>query len=385
MIYLRKRKDDYQVYEKNSIKFLQEEMVSFENFFSHIKNDVFSEEMKTDIHFKLFQLIDIYIHCCIIYKWLVIPTEKKRIKFFKSFHDYKRLDKYTNLATIISTNQLNALSRNIQEILGTTYNEALRDFINDFSDIVRQYQKKQIFHPQEAYILRTCNISFLIGRGLWSHIRVLPESPIYIGSLSFNNRPIDIIDFLESDIYTITESQELKEKISDKPSFFRNTAIKAYENFISLARLYIEKISDEEFLKQKCYLFEKTESHLKEQFICLLTNKDFRIIQNNCTEFCDYCYILIKAKIFEYKNNILYRTSKAAWPTYFYGEFLHHNKSKLSNHVPQIINNYKTLFEIKNDKQIEQKTSYADTYKGWERFQESTILKKMQELEASRK
>lgn len=84
MIYLRKEKTDQQFYSnQNSILDLQNQMILFDEYFEQIRENLFINKVKVgDIEFKLFQLMDIYLRCMVIYKGLVIPNEKAKLNFF---------------------------------------------------------------------------------------------------------------------------------------------------------------------------------------------------------------------------------------------------------------------------------------------------------------
>lgn len=385
MIWLRKRLDDQIVYDgQSSGDYIRNEMFSFSDYKQFIEESILDENIENDIKWKSFQLIDVYFRCMIVYKWIVIPTIKGKITFFKAFANSKKLNEYVSFNCLIPSDLINNLSHNIQENLHANFNEAINGFIKEHKDVVKLFKRNILFHKTESLIYANKNISFLLYGGLWSALRVLSKAINSLGELIADTKLVNVIDFIDTPIGNINEFEQFESEIKDKPEFFKKTVIQSIDYYITLQKLYFEKLTKEEYLKHKCYFFEDCESDIKKQFIDLLQNSNFVAIKNNCPEFQDYCYILLKTRILKYENNILKATKKDSWGGYYSGSFIHDKNLELVKHINQINTYFMKLFDLKKNKDLDDKESYSDTYNGYKNLSKNTIVLKLNELKISR-
>ena len=383
MLWLRKRLDDQETYsEQNSISYLQNEMISFSDYIQFVEESVLNETLENDIKWKAFQLVDIYLRCMIIYKWLIIPTIKGKIEFFTTFLNPNELKEYVSFSCLLPSEIITNLPINIKEILQQTFDEVLKGFSEEY-----KFDKKFKFDIESFKTnYGDRHISYILYTGLWSALRILPKEQKYLGKLfPAHKNPIEVLDFIHTPICQINEFQISQHEIKDKPEFFKRMVIQSIDYYISLQRLYFEKRTKEEYLKQKYYFFEDSESDIKKQFIDLLQNSNFVTIKNNCTVFQDYCYILLKARILKYENEILQATKKDSWGSYYPGSFIHDSNLELVKHIKQINTYFMKLFDLKNNKDLEDKESYLDTNNGYKNLSNNTIIPKLNELKVSRK
>ena len=68
-------------------KFMLENMKSFDDYMNTLISTGNIQEKTDDIIFHMNQLMDLYIHCKLLEKWIEVTTEKNRIKLFKTFSD----------------------------------------------------------------------------------------------------------------------------------------------------------------------------------------------------------------------------------------------------------------------------------------------------------
>lgn len=386
MIWLRKRLDDQIVYDgQSSGDYIRNEMFSFSDYKQFIEESILNENIENDIKWKSFQLIDVYLRCMIVYKWIVIPTIKGKITFFKAFANSKKLNEYVSFNCLIPSDLINNLSHTIQENLHANFNEAINGFIKEHKDVVKLFKRNILFHKTESLIYANKNISFLLYGGLWSALRVLPKAINSLGELIADTKLVNVIDFIDTPIGNINEFEQFESEIKDKPEFFKKMIIQSIDFYIILQKLYFEKLTREEYLKHKCYFFEDCESDIKKQFIDLLQNSNFVVIKNNCPEFQDYCYILLKTRILKYENNILQATKKNSWGGYYPGSFIHDKNLELVKHINQINTYFMKLFNLKKNKDLDDKESYSDTYNGYKNLSKNIIVLKFNELKILRK
>lgn len=386
MIWLRKRLDDQIVYGGQSFgDYIRNEMLSFSDYKRFIEESILDDNLENDIKWKSFQLIDVYLRCMIVYKWIVIPTIKGKIAFFKAFANSKKLSEYVSIDCLIPSEKILALPHNIQENLQSDFHEVMNDFVKEYKDVIKFFKRNLFFHKTGSLIYANKNISFLLYGSLWSALRVHPKEKNSLGELIADTKFVNVIDFIDTPIWHINEFEQFENEIKDKPEFFKLTVIQSIDYFVTLQKLYFEKLAKEEYLKHKYYFFEDCESDIKKQFIDLLKDSNFVAIKNNCPEFQDYCYILLKARILKYENNILQATKKDSWGSYYPGSFIHDKNLELVKHINQINTYFMKLFGLNKNKDLDDKESYSITYNGYKKLSENTIIQKLNELKISRK
>lgn len=385
MIWLRKRLDDQIVYEgQSSGYYIRNAMLSFSDFKQSVEESILDENLENDIKWKSFQLIDVYLRCMIVYKWMVIPTSKGKIAFFKAFANLKKLSEYVSIYCLIPSEKILAQPHNIQENLQADFHEVMNDFVKEYKYVIKLFKRNMLFRKTKSLIYANKNISFILYGGLWSALRVKPKEKNSLGELIADTKLENVIDFIDTPICHINEFEQFENEIKDKTEFFKNMVIQAINYYITLQTLYFEKLTKEEYLKHKCYFFENCESDIKKQFIDLLQDSNFVVIKNNCPEFQDYCYILLKARILKYENNILQATKKDSWGGYYPGSFIHDRNLELVKHINQINTYFMKLFDLKKNKDLDDKDSYSDAYKGYKNLSKNTIIPKLNELKISR-
>ncbi len=380
MIYLRKKQNDQQVtYSQKSDIYLRNDMILFDDYFVSVESALLDNTIEADIKWKLYQLADIYLKTSIIFKWLVIPTDKARIKFFLSFSNQKKLLQYIDFSIFFPTSQLETISRDVSNILKTDFDEAIKDFVAENSEGIKRFQKKYIIYKKKAVSDMEKNISFLLFQGLWAHLRILPKQKVYID----NNQTISLLDFVSSPLVTIDSYQQEDNEIKDTEEFIKKGAIESIQNFIKLANLYFSKFETRSFLEKNHYKFEIKEHEY--QFIQLLKNTDFITIKTNCADFCDYCYILITSQVLKYENSNLISVSKKSWGNYFAGEFIHDTRLDLVNHISNIQIPFMRLFNLRTKEDLKEKNKYEPTYTGYQELSTNTLIPRLKQLKNLRK
>lgn len=386
MLWLRKRQDDQLIYgNQNSGDYIRNEMVSYSDYMQFIEQTPLTDNLEKDIQWKAFQLVDIFLRCMIIYKWMVIPTEKSKLKFFRSFSNPSKMREYISFSDLLPSKQINELPTNIHENLMQTFDEVLNDFSKEYKYVIKEYNRNYFFKRNECFLDANKYVSFILHGGLWSALRVHPKEFNILGVIIEDTKIINILDFIYTPIWSINEFQGFEEEIKDKPEFLKKSIIQSIEYYTNIQKLYFEKLNTEEYLKQKCYFFEECESDIKEQFLSLLQNFNFVVIKNNCPEFQDYCFILLKTRILKYENNILQATEKNSWGSYYSGSFIHDKNLELQKHINQISSYFMKLFDLKKNKDLNDKESYSPTYNGYKNLSKDTIVPRLTELKISRK
>lgn len=385
MLWLRKRLDDQLIYaNQTSGEYIRNEMISYADYKQFIEQAPLTDCLEKDIKWKAFQLVDIFFQCMIIYKWIVIPTEKGKLKFFKTFSNPEKLKEYVSFSDLLPSEQINELPTKIHKTLMKTFDEVINDFSKQFKYVTKEYKRNRLFKRDECLLYAYKNVSYILHRGLWSALRVRPKEFNFLGELISDTKPVNILDFLGTPLWTINEYEIPEKEIKDKPEFFKKSIIQSIEYFINIQKLYFEKLNTEEYLKQKYYFFNACEADIKEQFLALLQDFNFVAIKNNCPEFQDYCYVLMKSRILKYDNSILQGTSKDSWGDYYIGCFIHDENLELHKHIQQINNFYRNLFDRHKKKDLDDVRPYSATSTGYDKLSKETMIPRFNELKISR-
>lgn len=386
MIWLRKRQDDQLIYaNQSSGVYIRNEMLSYSDYMQFIEQASLTDTLEQDIKWKSYQLVDIFFSSMIIYRWIVIPTKKAKLKFFKTFSNPKKLSEYVSFSDLLPSEQINGLPTKIHENLMQTFDEVVNDFSKDFKYGIKMYNQHYFFNRNDCFLNANRIISYLIYKGLWSQLRILPKEFNSLGELIDNNKIVNVPDFIDTPLLTINEYEVPEKEIKDTPDFLKQSIIQSMKYYANIQKLYFEKLNTENYLKQKFYLFDACESGIKEQFLLLLQDSNFVAIKNNCPEFQDYCYLLLKARILKYENNILQAVEKNSWHSYYPGSFIHDKNLELQKHFNQICSYFIKLFGLKKNKDLDDKESYSLTYNGYKNLSKNTIIPRLTELKISRK
>ncbi|MBR5965778.1 MAG: hypothetical protein IK015_06655 [Treponema sp.] len=390
MIYLRKRQDDQPVYEDfTSDQYLKQDMISFDEYYQSINSSILDQNLESNILWTLFQLVDICLRCIIVYNYLIIPTNKKKNEFFKCFANSVKLSKYVCLTNIIPLEQINKIPKKVKKIFFLNYNEAMLDFSKENIECIKQYKRNsfKLIKPShlrtELALYEKSTVSDILHSGLWSNIRVLPIENR--GLNKPHNRKEPIIDFLSDNLLEINDKEQPIKQITDTSEYLKQHAIMAFKDYLKLASCYFDKLSNNEYLEKRCFIFDQQECEEKKHFLSLLQDHNFIAIKNNCSRFEDYCYILIRAKVLKYENNTLQATKKDSWGAYYPGSFIHDKELDLRVHIPQINIYFMSLFNLKTKNDLKDKEPSTYTYTGYPALSEKTIIPKLNELDLLRK
>ena len=94
MIYLRKYNNDQPINSyPNLYDYLHNKMESVNDYCSRIKKESFSKELNEDISWHLYQLMDIFCNCQILYDWNCSPTPLTKALLFCSLKSKKKINR----------------------------------------------------------------------------------------------------------------------------------------------------------------------------------------------------------------------------------------------------------------------------------------------------
>ena len=71
---------------KSSYVFLKKCMEPADKYINKIKINKITPELKANVNYHLYQLIELYVDCKIVSKWLSLKNDEKKLVFFFTFH-----------------------------------------------------------------------------------------------------------------------------------------------------------------------------------------------------------------------------------------------------------------------------------------------------------
>lgn len=376
MIYLRKYNNDQPInIYPNLYDYLHNKMESVNDYCSRIKKEPFSKELNEDISWHLYQLMDIFCNCQILYDWNCSPTPLTKALLFCSLKSKKKIIKYLdpNKHVFIDDNKIiNELNNYITicaNDLVDSNQVQIKYFLRNLFKISKNYSSLEKY--EEIYF------DYLFQQGLWTNLRVLPNKNEIIGYAK--NKEYPALNFFNSTLFMIDDYENLLSPVTDTSLYLFNSLTECINSFRELYKIKKENEKLEEYLTNKKFTFDDN-LKIKQQFIQLLKDESFRIIKNFCPDFEIYCYILLTSQYLEYKNNTLHEYTKGTFPIYFLGAFIHDSQFQLSNHYSKIKDSIWKLFGLTNEKQLADKTTDFTYKKNYLPFS-SDLLNRINEFQ----
>lgn len=350
-------------------------MESVNDYCSRIIDEPFSNELNEDISWHLYQLMDIFCNCQLLYDWINSPTPRSKFLLFCSLKNNKKILEYLNpnkhvfIEDCQIINELNSYITDCAKDLVTANQTQIKYFLFELLKIKKHYSS--LIEYQEIYF------SYLFQQGLWTNLKVLPNENEIIGFAK--NKDYPALNFFNATLFQIDEYENRLSPIKDTSLYLLNSLTECINSFRVLWKIKEDKEKIEEYLNQKNFLFTNS-SNIKRQFIQLLKNESFKTIKNFCPEFETYCYILLTGQYLEYKDNTLHEYSKGTFPIYFLGAFIHDSQFQLFNHYSQIKDYIYDLFGLTSEKQLNDKTKDATYNKNYSPFS-SDLVQKLKKLQ----
>lgn len=163
---------------KGSYTFLTKCMEPADKYIKKIKHGKITPEVKADANYHLYQLIELYVDCNIVSKWLSLQSDNEKVDFFLHFTDIdylKNICDFTN--SYCSQFEYNSFSDSMKTVISSLLNEYISDFKNAFQECVDNFDNI-IYH---AGLKKTdaisSTLSFYINQGAWTALRIVPTKP----------------------------------------------------------------------------------------------------------------------------------------------------------------------------------------------------------------
>ena len=206
------------------------------------KQKKITNELKTNVNYHLYQLIELYVDCKIVSKWLSLKYDDEKLDFFLHFTDIEYLKKicdFTN--SYCSQFEYNSFSDSMKNVISSLYNEYISDFKNAFQECVDQFNIQIIPEGFSKTDAISSMLSFYINQGAWTSLRIVPTKLCTFEKIMFHGKEQFNFDYISNPIMTFNKSFEL-EPIFDNLQFYSDAARDCFLYFLTLTK----KIYDSE-------------------------------------------------------------------------------------------------------------------------------------------
>ena len=227
---------------KSSYVFLKKCMEPADKYINKIKIKKITPELKANVNYHLYQLIELYVDCKIVSKWLSLKNDEERLDFFLHFTDIdylKRICDFTN--SYCSQFEYNSFSDSMKNVISSLYNEYISDFKNAFQECVDQFNIQIIPDGLTKIDVISSMLSFYINQGAWTALRIIPTNYCAFKKIMFHGKEQFNFDYIVNPIMTFNKNFEL-EPVFDNQQFFSDSARDCFLYFLTLTK----KIYDSE-------------------------------------------------------------------------------------------------------------------------------------------
>lgn len=227
---------------KSSYVFLKKCMEPADKYIDRIKTKKITNELKSNVNYHLYQLIELYVDCKIVSKWLSLKTDDEKLDFFLHFTDIdylKRICDFTK--SYCSQFEYNLFSDSMKNVISSLYNEYISDFKNAFQECVDQFNIQIIPDGLTRTDVISSMLSFYINQGAWTALRIIPTKFCAFEKIMFHGKEQFNFDYIVNPIMTFNKNFEL-EPVFDNQQFYSDAARDCFLYFLTLTK----KIYDSE-------------------------------------------------------------------------------------------------------------------------------------------
>lgn len=305
MIWLRKKRNNAS---NGNTSHLAAETVAFDEYVRETGGKKVDDDLQRDISFKMFQLIDIFSGCMIIYEWLIQNRNENKhaiIEALKSTTCLSRILVPTNHC--MSQQEYNDLGEETRGLFERTHQENISDIVErEFSEVDLSFLKDFTDHEETKVKKEGLIMNAMLTQGLWSALRILPRDNAPVAIMRYRGgEELPVLGFIDKEIFRIDKNETPYGQAVNLRDLLLNAGNESLSFFFELSKIYLktkDRLSKKSVIREK-YSFPS--EYEEESFLGLLENKDYRIISDCVREFEDYCYKFISRGYLEYKDNIL--------------------------------------------------------------------------------
>lgn len=260
---------------KNLYVYLKDCMEPAEKYIKHIKSKKLTPDILKDAEFHLYQLMEIYVSCKIVARWLCLKTKSEQLDFFHHLTDVRDLKEICDFSdSYCSQFEYNSFSNQMRKKIAALYDENINDVKKAFQECVSTFNSQVFENGLTESDAITSMISFYINQGVWTALRIIPTRLCTYEKIIFQGQERLNFDYISNYIMTFDKKFVVK-PIYNNLQFYNESARDCFIFLLTLAKkLYDSNIEDKleviqsdiEALKKVQNNFFTEQRNLNEQF-----------------------------------------------------------------------------------------------------------------------
>lgn len=277
MIWLVKTREKAITYgAKNLYIYLKDCMEPAEKYIKHIKSKKLTPDVIKDAGFHLYQLMEIYVSCKIVTRWLCLKTKSEQLDFFHHLTDVNYLKDVCDFSdSYCSQFEYNSFSDQMRKKITALFDENINDVKKSFQECVSNFNSQVFENGLTESDAIASIISFYINQGVWTALRIIPTRLCTCEKIIFQGQERLNFDYISNYIMSFDKKFEVK-PIYNNLQFYNESARDCFIFLLTLAKkLYDSNIenkleviqSDIEDLKMVQNNFFTEQRTLNEQFL----------------------------------------------------------------------------------------------------------------------
>lgn len=221
---------------KNTYSYLKYCMVPADRYIKKIKAGNINPIVRNDANYHLYQLMELYVDCKIISKWLSLQTDDERLDFFLHFTDINYLQKLCDFTdSYCSQFEYNSFSDSLKNTITTLFTEYISDFKKAFQECVDALKNHTDTNDLNKIDAISSFLSFYINQGAWTALRIVPTKLCSFDSIQFQGQKYINYDYIKNPIMTFNEKFVLN-PVFDNRKFYSDAARDCFLYFLTLAK-----------------------------------------------------------------------------------------------------------------------------------------------------
>lgn len=227
---------------KNTYKYLKDCMEPADQYIRKIKPNKITSKIRANANYHLYQLMELYVDCKVVSKWLTLKTDDEKIDFFQHFTDLDYLKSICDFSnSYCSQFEYNSFSEPMKNTIIALFNENIADFKNAFQKCVENFKIQQYENGLTEIDAIASMLSFYLNQGSWTALRIIPTTYCRYDTIKFHGTTQFNYDFISAPIMAFNNKFEL-EPVFDNFKFYEDSARDCFLFFLELA----EKVYDSE-------------------------------------------------------------------------------------------------------------------------------------------
>lgn len=217
------------------IKYMKENMTSAEEYTATLKTSPDILANSDDIIYRLNQLMDIYVTCQMIGAWIEKNSKRKRIGFFKTFSNARKVKKTASLNSALTKTRFDALGGELQGMMSSDLDEFCEEFARSFSEHIKAMPSLQMPNIEEQYLWAKIKVCLFLHNQFYMHIRVYPDYTTFL----YNGETKKFPDFIDGELFGMNEKFEFEETPKYILPVLKSAVAESLKYYIEISQIYL--------------------------------------------------------------------------------------------------------------------------------------------------